>query len=99
MTEPLEPLPEPANLRVLRILVTVLTVVMIGGLLTIVALFVIRFSSSPPMVPDSVTLPDGLKAEAFTLGPDWYAVVTEGGKKILIFDRETGVLRQTVEVK
>ena len=98
MTDPLQPQPEPANLRFLRILVTVLTVVMIGGVLTIVALLVIRFSAVPPMVPDSVTLPDGVTAEAFTMAPDWYAVVTEGGRKILIFDRASGQLKQTVVI-
>jgi Family of unknown function (DUF6476) len=95
MTDPSEPIPEPANLRFLRILVTILTAVMIFGLLAIVALFVIRFSSNPQMLPDSITLPDGEKATAFTMGTDWYGVVTKDDK-ILIFDRSSGVLRQTV---
>ena len=99
MTDPLQPPPEPANLRFLRRLVTVLTTVMIGGLLTIVVLIVIRFSEPSRVVPDSVTLPSGVKAEAFTMGPDWYAVVTDEGRKILIFDRESGALKQTVDVK
>lgn len=73
-------------------------VVMICGLLVIVALFVIRFSSTGPTLPDSITLPDGAKAETFTIGGDWYAVVT-GDDKILIFDRNTGKLRQTVTIK
>lgn len=91
--------PEPPNLRFLRILVTVLTAVMIGGLITIVALLVIRFSGSAPVVPDSIALPDGAVAEAFTMGGDWYAVVTQGGTRILIFDRASGALRQTVVVE
>jgi len=77
-------------------------IVMIGGLLVIVALFVIRFSStgSQPAalaLPDTITLPDGAKAEAFTMGRSWYAVVTDDDR-ILIFDRATGALRQTVVV-
>jgi len=87
--------PEPGNLRFLRVLVTTLMLVMIGGLLVIVALFVIRFSSSPPVLPDSITVPDGTRAEAFTIGRSWYAVVT-GDDTILIFDRSTGNLRQTI---
>lgn len=73
-------------------------VVMIGGLLVIVALFVIRFSSSRPVLPDSISLPDGTKAEAFTIGKDWYAVVTDDNK-ILIFDRASGTLRQTIAIE
>lgn len=76
-------------------LVTTLLVVMIGGLLVIVALFVIRFSSTRPALPDSITLPDGAKAEAFTIGRTWYAVVTDNDT-ILIFDLATGALRQTI---
>ena len=89
---------EPANLRLLRVLVTVLTTVMIGGLLVIVALFVIRFSASAPVVPQSITLPDGVTAESFTMTPGWYAVVVDGGTRILIFDRNSGELTQTVDV-
>ena len=89
---------EPANLRLLRVLVTVLTMVMIGGLLVIVALFVIRFSASAPVVPQSITLPDGVTAESFTMTPGWYAVVVDGGTRILIFDRNSGELTQTVDV-
>ena len=51
------------------------------------------------VVPDGITLPAGLTAEAFTLTPDWYAVVTEGGSRILIFSRRSGALLQTVEVE
>ena len=89
---------EPANLRLLRVLVTVLTTVMIGGLLVIVALFVIRFSASAPVVPQSITLPDGVTAESFTMTPGWYAVVVDGGTRILIFDRNSGELTQTIDV-
>ncbi|MFT4961114.1 MAG: hypothetical protein ACI92Z_002200 [Paracoccaceae bacterium] len=98
MTDPSEPIAEPANLRFLRILVTTLTAVMICGLLVIVALFVIRFSTKPQVVPDSITLPDGTKATAFTMGTDWYGVVTDDDS-ILIFDRSSGDLRQTITLK
>lgn len=70
---------------------------MIFGLLTIVALLVIRFSSDPaPLaLPDSITLPDGTSAQAFTMGADWYAVVTQDDR-ILIFDRASGALRKSI---
>lgn len=83
----------------MRILVTTLTATMILGLLAIVALFVIRFASEPVVlqVPDSITLPDGSQATAFTQSANWYAVVT-ADNQILIYDRKTGVLLQQVEV-
>jgi hypothetical protein len=98
MTDPLDDAPEPANLRFLRRLVTVLTAVMIGGLVLIVALLVIRFSTQRQVIPDSITLPDGTTAEAFTMTPEWYGVVTEQGRRILIFDRASGKQIQTIEV-
>lgn len=91
---------EPANLRFLRRLVTVLTAVMIGGLLVIIGLLVIRFSGdggrSLPL-PDHITLPDGTQATAFTVGGDWYAVVT-ADDRILIFDRASGTQRQEIRI-
>lgn len=77
---------------------TVLTATMIFGLLVVIGLLVIRFSNKSPYLPTSVTLPDGAKAVTFTQGPDWYAVVTKDDV-ILIFDRMTGELRQSVAIK
>jgi len=92
------PDPDPLNLRVLRILVTVLTVTMIVGLITVVVTFVTRFPDAAPVaLPDTVTLPEGQVARAVTFGPDWYGVVTETDQ-ILIFDRADGALRQTVQI-
>ena len=93
----IEPPEEPANLAFLRRLVTVLTVIMIGGVVTVVALLVIRLNAGPtPLpLPDTITLPDGATATTFTVGSDWYGVVTQDNR-ILIYDRVTGTLRQTV---
>jgi len=89
---------DPLNLRVLRILVTVLTVVMIVGLIAVVITFVTRFPGGDGvLLPDQVTLPEGVSATAVTLGSDWLAIVTEDDR-ILIFDRDSGALRQTVEI-
>ncbi len=90
---------EPPNLRFLRRLVTVLTATMILGLLTIIVLFVIRLGVVAPVaLPDQITLPSGLRASAFTQGADWYAVVTTDDQ-ILIYDRTSGALRQTIAIK
>lgn len=82
----------------LRRLVTILTAVMIGGFLLIVAMFVIRLSANHLDLPDAIALPDGAEAEAFTVGADWYAVVTRDGR-ILIYDRAGGALRKIVDTR
>ena len=97
MTDPSEPQAEPANLRFLRRLVTTLTAVMICGLLIIIGLFVMRFTAAGPSLPDSIALPDGVTATAFTVGPGWYAVVT-GDSRILIYSRASGELLQNIEI-
>jgi Family of unknown function (DUF6476) len=90
----------PPSLRFLKFLVIVLTLTMIVGVISIVAVIVTRMPSvvqGLPRMPDSVVLPDGARATAFTQGPDWYAVVVDGAE-ILIFDRATGALSQRVKV-
>jgi hypothetical protein len=89
--------PLPPSLRLLRRLVMTLTVVMILGFLVLIGAFVIRLQSNPPALPDAITLPDGTTATAFTQGPDWFAVVTSDDR-VLIFDRTTGALFQTVTI-
>jgi len=94
---------EPANLRFLRILVTVLTGSMIAGLVAIIVLVVIRVPqvvrtvADPAPLPATITLPDGSEATSFTQGSDWYAVVTKKNE-ILIFNRTDGTLRQRIQI-
>lgn len=72
---------------------------MILGVLTIVALLVIRLQTPEPLaLPDSIALPDGTRATAFTQGTDWFAVVTENNE-ILIYDRANGALIQKVTIE
>jgi hypothetical protein len=94
--------PDAKTLRMLRWLVTGLTVTMIGGFLTIVVLFVMRFNAMGKVdLPDTITLPGGVTATAFTQGQSWYAVVGQGaqGEEILIYSRITGALRQRIAIK
>ncbi|MGR3804221.1 DUF6476 family protein [Marinibacterium profundimaris] len=98
----MEPLPseddyvEPANLRFLRRLVTVLTTVMIGGLVIVVGLLVIRYQRPAPLpLPDEIALPEGTAVQAVTYGPDFYLVVTQG-REVLVYDRGSGTLRKTL---
>lgn len=95
---PDDSIPLPRSLRLLKQLVTVLTVVMILGFLVLIAALVIRLNSDPLPLPDRISLPDGVSAIAFTQGTDWFAVVTSDDR-ILIYDRATSQLRQTVQVE
>ncbi len=79
-------------------MVMLLTAVMIGGVLVTFALIVIRLSDRTPTLPDQIELPGGAKAQAVTIGNNWYAVVTDDNR-ILIFDKTTGKLRSEVQVE
>ena len=76
---------------------TVLTAVMICGVLVVTVLLVTRLSGKGPDLPQVITLPDGRTASAFTQGDDWYAIVTTDNQ-ILIYDRLSGKLRQTLTI-
>ncbi len=89
---------EPANLRFLRILVTVLTIIMIAGVALIIALLVIRLQRPAPLtMPDTITLPQGVTATAFTRGENWIGVVTNDNR-IFIFDETGETMRQEIQV-
>ncbi len=85
----------PPHLNLLKWLVTGLTVVMIAGFLVVIGALVIRLNADPLPLPDRITLPPGVSAIAFTQGTDWFAVVTSDNR-ILIYDRATAALRQTI---
>jgi len=90
---------DPGLVKYLRLLVTILTATMVLGFIVIVVLFVTRFSAAfDPDLPDRITLPDGTEPVAFTRGGDWYAVVT-ADDVILIFDTDSGQLRQRIEIE
>lgn len=78
----------------------VLTLVMIGGVITVVALLVTRMPQAlqgVPKLPEGIEMPEGTQAEAVTFGKGWIAVVTGDGR-ILVFNAE-GRLRQEVRVE
>ncbi len=79
-------------------MVMLLTAVMIGGVLLTFALIVIRLSDRTPTLPDQIELPDGARAEALTIGSNWYVIVTNDNR-ILIFDKTTGNLRQEIPMQ
>ena len=85
----------PVDLKWLKRLVTGLTLTMIAGIAVIAALLIIRLSGpQSPALPESISLPEGTRAAAFTATAEWYAVVTDDDR-ILIY-RQDGSLRQEI---
>jgi hypothetical protein len=74
----------PPELRWLKTLVTVLTAVMIAGVVSIVALLVIRLPDRMVTVPEDLDLPDGVAVHAVTQAPSYWLVTTEDDR-LLIF--------------
>ncbi|HGG05504.1 MAG TPA: hypothetical protein ENK28_08595 [Aliiroseovarius sp.] len=90
---------QPRDIRFLKTLVTMLTITMIVGLIVLIGLFVMRFTSAPTAQwPENLALPAGVAASAVTRGPDWLAVVTEDGR-ILILSPDGQTILQEVEIK
>lgn len=83
---------------------TLLTVTLIAGVITVSALLVIRLSSlerRAPALPPAITLPAGESARAVTLGDGWVAVVTAdaaGRERIRVLDAGTGAERAVTEI-
>ena len=86
--------PTPGDVRFLKLLTGTLAGVMIAGIVTLVALVALRLPGPAPALPEAIALPEGLRADAVTLGRDFIAVVA--GEEILIYDRDGGRLRQRI---
>jgi Flp pilus assembly protein protease CpaA len=90
----------PPSLRLLKWLVILLTLSMIGAVITVVWLLVTRMpqviAGTAPQVPEALQLPEGKTAAAVTFGTGWTAVVTTDDH-ILIFGKD-GKLRQDVVI-
>lgn len=85
------------GLRFLKWLVILLTITMIVGVITVVFVLVTRLQQgfdSPPALPAALSLPDGQKPRAVTMGHGWIAIVTDKDR-ILIFNPD-GSQRQEV---
>lgn len=89
----------------LKWLVILLTLSMIGAVITVVWLLVTRMPTAlggavgvpGPELPASIALPEGETAEAVTFGKGWVAVVTASGR-ILVFAPD-GRLRQEIALE
>ena len=93
---------DPANLRILRYLVLAMTIVFIVGFSIVVVLVYLQFVKArngfEGSFPDYIELPEGTKAQSFTKGRGWYAIVTQDDK-ILIFDSTSGELAKSVDIR
>ena len=87
----------PRNLRFLQRLVTLLTVSMILGILTIAALLAFKLRSENINFPQTLTLPDGTKPIAFTRTKDWYSIISETNE-ILIYKND-GTLIKSITIQ
>lgn len=74
----------PPDLRFLKALVTILTAVMIVGVITIVALLVIRLPSGEPTLPDDLVLPAGVGVHAVTQTPTRWLVTTTDERLLIL---------------
>lgn len=89
------------TVRYIKRLVTALTLTTVVGLVVLVSVVVMRFSQTSPQtvtlpLPDQITLPDGVTAEAVTMGKGWVAIVS--GDEILVFEAD-GTLRKRVDLR
>ena len=87
----------PRNLRFLQRLVTLLTVSMILGILTIATLLAFKLRSENINFPQTLTLPDGTKPIAFTQTKDLYSIISETNE-ILIYEND-GTLIKSITVQ
>jgi len=89
----------PPSLRLLKWLVILLTLSMIGGVITVVYLIVTRmpqtFGTAAPAFPASLALPEGARPAAVTFGTGWTAVVTTDDR-ILIFGKDGAITQEIV---
>lgn len=92
--------PLPPNLRFLRVLVTVLTAVMILGVITIVALLVIRLGDTAPPIlvhPEVFDIPEGVGTVGYSI-VDGYTVIIGDDGMIRVYSSDTQELVDTLDL-
>jgi hypothetical protein len=91
----------PRDLRFLKGLVTVLTAVMIGGVIAIVTLLVIRLNADPPapvvVDPGLFPLPDGVTATGISI-VDGRTVIVGGDGVIRVYDSDSRALLDEIDL-
>lgn len=103
-------LPEPPQVRRLRRLVSLLILVLIGGMLVVVAAMVVQlgvFRAAPqvplgPISADAFTLPTGAEVVALGRGPSEVLILTrspDGVETLRTFDAATGAERSATQIR
>ncbi|MCK0167600.1 DUF6476 family protein [Jannaschia sp. S6380] len=73
----------PPDLRLLKTLVTILTGVMIAGLIAVVALLVTRLPGARVTAPDALVLPPDTAVVAVTQTPAYWLVTTRDNRALI----------------
>jgi hypothetical protein len=102
-------LPEPPQVRRLRLLVSALMVVLIGGMLIVVAAMVIRLgvlgapdkAALGPVTAANLALPAGAEAVALGRGPGEVLILTRdaaGAETLRVFDAASGAEKSATPI-
>lgn len=88
----------PPDLRFLKALVTILTGVMIAGLIAVVVVLVTRLPGVAVTVPERLQVPSGAEVLAVTQAPGFWLVTTTDGRLLMFapdgtFRREVPLVR------
>ncbi len=104
-----EDLPEPRQVRRLRLLVSALIVVMIGGMVVVAVTMVLRLgalggsdSAPAPVRAAEFTLPEGAEVVSVGRGPGEVLIVTRdaaGAETLRIFDAGSGAEKSATPVR
>lgn len=99
--EPDDQGPEPANLKFLRILVTVLTATMIIGIAAVITLMVLRLNQTPsswaPQV-ETLTLPSGVTPAAVTYIQNRTLILGDDDN-LYIFEGDAQTATKTIKIE
>lgn len=95
--------PEPPQIRLLRRLVTALTVVLIVGMIVIVGLMVWRLGPRGvgPALPAEIALPAGERLTGYAQNPDWTVLITSddaGTQRLHLVRPGTTDIHQSVAI-
>ncbi len=95
--------PEPPQIRLLRRLVTALTVVLMLGMIVIVGLMVWRLGPRPsaPSLPAEISLPEGERLTGYAQNPDWTVLITTDEadtQRLHLLRPGSSQIRQTVTI-
>ncbi|MEM8658791.1 MAG: DUF6476 family protein [Pseudomonadota bacterium] len=95
--------PEPPRIRLLRRLVTALTLTLTVGMIVIVGLMIWRLGPATPMpaLPEAIALPEGERLTGYAQNPEWTVLITTDAadtQRLHLVRAGTTDIHQTVTV-